>query len=117
MLARPTEAQLIMKFSSSQQTLQSIAKTESSEEKILSPFHFLKGSVRYDELPEIPVLTQISICNVEEFSEKCRLLPCIKESCFLSDEHYGFRNTFETLLWFRLCMYFASSQIYLYSSI
>ena len=65
------EAQLVMKFSSSQQVLQSIAKSESSEvEMLLSPFHFSKGSLRYDELPQIPVLTQISICNVEEFSEK-----------------------------------------------
>ena len=88
------EAQLMMKFSSSQQALQSIAKSESSEvEMLLSPFHFSKGSLRYDELPEIPVLTQISICNVEEFSEQCRLLPCVKESCFLSDEHMDIETT------------------------
>ena len=82
------------KFSSSQQVLQSIPNSESSEvEVLLSPFHFSKGSLRHDELPEIPVLTQISICNVEEFSEKCRLLPCIKESCLPSDEHMDIERT------------------------
>ena len=56
------EAQLMKKFSTSQQALQSIVNSDSSEiEMLLSLFHFSKGSLCHDELPEIPVLTQLSL--------------------------------------------------------
>lgn len=82
------------KFSSSQQALHSMANSEASEiEALLSPFNFSKGSLRDNELPELPLLTQFSISNVEEFSDKCQLLPCVKECCLSSDEHMDVEST------------------------
>ena len=54
---------------------------------LLAPFHYSKGSLGHDELPELPMMIQLSISTVEELSNKCRLLPCSKESCFSSNEH------------------------------
>ena len=82
------------KFSSSQNALQSMANSDSSEiEMLLSPFHFSQGSLTHDELPELPVLAQLSVCNVEEFGNKCRLLPWIKQNCLSSDEHTDIEST------------------------
>ena len=84
------EAQLMKKFSSSQQALQS--SRNSDLDLLLSPL-YSKGSLKYDELPELPILINISVSNIEELNDKCRLLPCIKESCLSSDEHGDIEST------------------------
>ena len=60
---------------------------------LLAAFHYSKGSLGHDELLELPMMIQLSISTVEELSNKCRLLPCIKESCFSSDEHMDIEST------------------------
>ena len=101
---RAIEAQLMRKFSSSQQALQSMTNSSSSEtEQLLAPFHFSKGSLRDNDLPELPVLTQLSIFNVEDLNKMCRLPPWVKESCLSSDEHMDVENT--------LKVYFGSGYI------
>ena len=107
------------KFSTSQQALQSIVNSASSEiEMLLSPFHFSKGSLCHDELPEIPVLTQLSMINVEDLSKKCCLLPCIKESCIkesclTADEHNEIESTLKCYFGTEYCR---TLLLYKYSS-
>lgn len=88
------ETQMMKKFSSSQQALQSVTNSDSNEiEMLLSPFHFSKGSLKQDEMPELPLLMRLSISNVGEISNKCQLLPCIKESCLSSEEQMDVETT------------------------
>ena len=97
---RSIESQLIKKFSLSQHALRSIATVGSDFEevgKLLSPCFSSKGSLRHDELPEVPFLGKISTTNIIEFERRCRLLPSIKESCLSSEEHLDIEATLKVV--------------------
>ena len=69
---------------------------------LLAPFHYSKGSLGCDDLPELPMTTELSISTIEKLNNKCHLLPSIKEGCFSSDEQMDIESTlkfyFGTLL-------------------
>ena len=96
---RSIESQLIKKFSLSQHALRSIATVGSDFEevgKLLSPCFSSKGSLRHDQLPEVPFIGKISTTNIIEFECRCWLLPSIKESCLSSEEHLDIEATLKT---------------------
>ena len=69
------EAQLMRKFTTSQQALNSINKYDTNEiEMLLTSSQVFKGSNRYDELPELPFLTDLDVPNIGLFSESCCLV-------------------------------------------
>ena len=77
------ETQLMRKFSISQQA---IIDMEGPEIKgLLESFHFNKGSLKHEDLFELPLLERLSCKNVQDI--KCSLINPIKEGCLSSDEH------------------------------
>ena len=61
-------------------------------------FTFQRDPYRYDNLPELPMPPLISVCNIQDLSDKCRLLLCIKDSCLSSDEHLDIESTLKFYL-------------------
>lgn len=88
------EAQLMQKFISSLQVLQSMASSEETAIKdLLRPFHCSRGSLKHEELPELPLLTTLSVSNAGNLSDHCQLLPPIKEGCLCKDDFNGIEST------------------------
>ena len=75
------------RFCSNQQVLHAL---ESGEEEsvlhLLSPFLTSKGSLKHQELPELPILSEPSLPILTTLAESCKLVPPIKEACLNSDE-------------------------------
>lgn len=83
---RSIETQLMRKFSISQQAIVGSSDTEAAEiEDLLRPFYINKGSLKHEDLFELPLLERLSCTNVQDI--KCSLVNPIKEGCLSSDEH------------------------------
>ena len=68
------EIQLMCKLCSIQQALHLLSVTDGSAFKcILDGFQASKGSLHYEALPDIPILT-LSIANIETVNKFCKLL-------------------------------------------
>ena len=46
-----------------------------------------KGSLKYHELSELPLFSELSLFNINTINQSCKLVPPIKESCLNADEH------------------------------
>ena len=53
----------------------------------------VKGSLKQDQLSELPLLEPLSQSTAEEFSGLCKLLPPIRESCLTYDEVSDINST------------------------
>ena len=86
------EVQLMRKFTVSQQALASLSGTEGNEiAGLLHPFYFHKGSLKHEELNELPPLERLSINNVADI--QCALIHPVKEGCLNSDEYEAIDKT------------------------
>ena len=88
---RAIEIQLMRKFISSQKILQNFCNTDGNSntmiQELLGPSQFSQGSLKHEELPEIPLLETLSVSNAANLTNQCKLLiPPIKEGCCTSDE-------------------------------
>ena len=84
---REIEIQLMRKFSSSQQALQSLGSNdEALVQNLLGSSHYSGGSLQNEELPEMPLLTTLSVSNVSESVYHCKLVPPIREGCYTASE-------------------------------
>ena len=94
---RSIEVQLMRKFYASQQALQGLSSDDESIQDLLSCFHNLKGSLQYEDLPELPI-PPLSITTIDAVSALCKHLPAVRESCFEPDEidliNQSFRMSF-----------------------
>ena len=89
------EIQLMRKFLSTQQvyhTLNSGAVDEDLKDMLKSA-KVVKGSLKLDQLSELPLLEPLSQCTAEKFSALCKLLPPIRESCLTYDEVSDINST------------------------
>ena len=79
------ETQLMRKFCCNQQVLQAIENDYNEAlQTLLNRFLVSKGSLRYEELP---LVSNISLSNIDFINQSCKLVPPIKEGCLNSDEH------------------------------
>ena len=93
------ESQLMRKFCCNQQVLQAIENDYNEEfQTLLNPFLVSKGSLRYEELPELPLVSDISVSNIDFINQSCKLVPPIKEGCLNSDEHAAIDSLLKELL-------------------
>jgi hypothetical protein len=84
---REIEVQLMRNFNSSQQALQCVADNdEAVVQNLLGSSHYSKGSLKNEELPEMPLLVTLSMSNVGDPVHHCKLIPPIKEGCYTSSE-------------------------------
>ena len=90
---RNIETQLMQKFFSKQQVLQRHANSNCEIQSLFQPYLHSKGSLKHDKLPELPLVSNLSLSNVVDFSEVCKLLPPVKEGCLDSDEHTCIEST------------------------
>ena len=82
---RSIETQLMRKFSISQQAIESLSDADRTEiDNLLRPFYFHRGSLKHEELVEVPRLERLSIINVAD--TLCTLQHPIKESYLGNDE-------------------------------
>ena len=112
------ETQLMRKFCSNQQVLQALeTRQDEAMNKLLNPFMASKGSLKHQELPELPLLPELSLSNVKAIGELCKLVPPIKESCLNADEHAAIELTlkevFGSAYQRTLLMYSYSSAAYI----
>ena len=78
------EIQLMRKLCSTQQALYLLSIADDSVFKhILDNFLAAKGSLHYEALPELPMVT-LSITNIEDINKCCKLLHPVKEACLSS---------------------------------
>lgn len=78
---REIEIQLMQKFISNQQILQKLnsESTDDCLKELLQPFRSVKGSLKHEEMPELPLQTLLSSANCGEVEKLNKLLPPIKE--------------------------------------
>ncbi len=81
------------KFISNQQILSKFG--DQSLVDLLQPFQSVKGSLKYQEIPELPLLTRLSPTNVATFGEFCYLVPPVREGCLEADELAAIESTSE----------------------
>lgn len=81
------EIQLMRKFISNQQILDKVRKDADKElVELLEPFQCLKGSLKHEQIPELPLLSSLSPENALQYSQLCSLLPPVHEGCLKSEE-------------------------------
>lgn len=78
------EAQLMRKFCTKQQTAHGL---ENSLQELFQPFLRSKGSLKYEDIPELPLLSPLTVSSIKNHFETCKLVPPVKEACLNSDEH------------------------------
>lgn len=82
------ETQMMRKFSSNQQILQALENGQDEElQKLFNPFLTSKGSLKHQELPELPLLSELSLSNVETINKSCKLIPPVREGCLDGFKH------------------------------
>ena len=93
------ETQLMRKFCCNQQVLQVIANDcNEALQSLLKPFLVSKGSLRYEELPELPLVSDISPSTIDFINQSCKLVSPIKEDCLNSDEHEAIDSLLKEIL-------------------
>ena len=93
------ETQLMRKFCCNQQVLQVIANDcNEALQSLLKPFLVSKGSLRYEELPELPLVSDISPSTIDFINQSCKLVSPIKEDCLISDEHEAIDSLLKEIL-------------------
>ena len=91
------EIQLMRKLCSTQQALYLLSITDDSAFKhILDSFQATKGSLHYEDLPDIPILA-LSITNIETVNKFCKLLYPVKEACLSSAELVSIDSALKTI--------------------
>ena len=96
---RDIETQLMRKFSTNQQILQSLESShDETIEKLLYPFFMLKGSLKHQELPELPLLTEPSVSNFVNNSQSYKLIPPITEGYLNPDEYAAIEQLMKDIL-------------------
>ena len=65
---------------------------------LLKPFLVSKGSLRYEELPELPLVSDISPSTIDFINQSCKLVSPIKEDCLNSDEHGAIDSLLKEIL-------------------
>ena len=79
------ETQLMRKFITTQQTFQGTdLQTEIST--LVQPFRSVKGSLKQEDLLELPCILDLSLSSQDEINKRCELLPPIKEGCFSTSD-------------------------------
>ena len=82
------ETQLMRKFSSNQFVLQALKNSnDETLNELFRRFQNPMGSLKHEELPELPLLSPLSILNVKAINNFCQLLPPIKEGYLNAEEH------------------------------
>lgn len=82
------ETQLMRKFCCNQQILRSMENDDNEELiTLLKQFLSSKGSLRYEELPKLPLASDISLSSFDLINQSCKLIPPVKEACLSADEH------------------------------
>ncbi len=82
------EVQLMRKFISNQQALQKLASVHSDSTllELLHSHQNVKGSLKHERTPDLPLLLPLSSSTCSDYSEVCKLLPSVNERCLSSDE-------------------------------
>lgn len=76
------------KFSCNQQILQSFQSIKDEQlQELLSTFFINKGSLKHQELPELPHSLDNSLSSLIASTNECKLVPPIKEGCLTPEEH------------------------------
>ena len=88
------EVQLMRKFTSTQQVFQTLDESGDMMiiHELLGNFQGSKGSLRHEDLPEIPI-SHLSMNTVNDLYSLCKLVPPIREACFSSEELENIDNT------------------------
>ena len=80
------EIQLMRKLASTQQSYDLLSVYDDiSVKQLLDSFEVVKGSLKYEVLPDLPITT-ISTANVEFVANICKLLQPVREACLCSAE-------------------------------
>ena len=87
---RGIEPQLMRKFVTSQQVSHS---TDSDLAEIIGFAYKVKGSLKYEHIPELPCPTSLSLQNLDFVNDRCRLVPLIKQGCLSATEHSLIEST------------------------
>lgn len=81
------ETQLMLKFRTTQQVFQFLNDFVDEEIKeIFKTTGIAKGSLKYDQLCELPFMERLSLPTVKRYSEVCKLVSPIRETCLVSEE-------------------------------
>ena len=81
------EIQLMRKFISSQQVLSKLHKdADQCLIDLFLPFQGLKGSLKHEEIPELPLLEKLSSTNANAYKKLCKLLPPVREGYLEANE-------------------------------
>lgn len=90
------EIQLMRKFCITQQVMQVLDNTgDNTLHELFKPFMNSKGSLKHEEIPNMPLQSSLSVVSIKEHSETCKLIPPIKEACLNADEQKLVDNTFQ----------------------
>ena len=88
------EILLMRKFISNQQVLGKIrTDNDTTLTDLLHPYQCLQGSLKYEQIPELPLKSQLSSENASSYSEYCSLIPPVREGCLQSDEVASIEKT------------------------
>ena len=79
------EVQLMRKFISNQQVLHKLA-SDSDLKKLLQAHQQIKGSLKHEVIPDLPLSLPLSLSTCKDYSEICELLPPISERCLTVGE-------------------------------
>lgn len=91
------EVQLMHKLLSIQQATHLLSLADDNASKsILDSFQSTKGSLKYDNLPDLPVF-QLSLTNLETVNQYCKLLYPIKEACLCAADLNSVDSTLKAI--------------------
>ena len=76
------------KFISNQQVIGKLnsESEDNSLKDLLQPFQNVKGSLKHEVIPELPLLESLSPSNCSMYAELSKLLPPVKQGYLNSDE-------------------------------
>ncbi|SMN01766.1 hypothetical protein SPONN_25 [uncultured Candidatus Thioglobus sp.] len=82
------EVQLMRKFISNQQVLEklSLESADTTLPELFRSHGCVKGSLRHDVIPELPLLLPLSPSTCVEYGKLGKLLPPVKEKCLNSEQ-------------------------------
>lgn len=82
------ETQMMRKFCTNQQVVHALKNSgEGCLQELFKPFVQSKGSLKHEEIPEMPLLSPLSVANIENQCATCKLVPPVKEACLSAEEH------------------------------
>ena len=82
------EVQFMRKFLSTQQVLQQMKSGIVDEDlrDMLTSANIVKGSLKHEQLSELPLMEPLSQSNADMLSQLCKLIPPIREACLTCDD-------------------------------